>query len=296
MQLKLSHWIVGSFVLGAFATLVSTQLRSRMVREHQSEGQASVAMEADEAPHADDYAKGSGATQFDASNPAPDLHGAKLVKTGSISLKAADQGSLNDVRPFLRTLSARYHAYFAKEEEQREGGRQSLSFVIRVPADQFDSLVDELSSGSYRTLSKSVEVADETQHFVDLEARLKNRRALLERYRDLLRRGTKVNDLLSINQSMENVSSEIDSLEGQLRYLSSQITYSTLNVSVSVDLPHLDFEPKSFATELKVSVGEGLDSLRGWVLWFASCWFLVVLFVPALPIVVALRKRSARAR
>lgn len=297
MKSKLLWWLGGVASVAIVFGLIFLVggMRARLDRGAAAESShGEVAAEYDEAaPAPSAEGAGSGGSRFDATSPVPELHGAKLVKTGSITLKASDTTALDQARSFLRALASRHHAYFAKEEDHREGSTKSFSLVARIPADRFDAFVDDLSRGGYRTLSKSIEVSDETQHYIDLEARLKNRHALLDRYRDLLRRGTRVNDLLSINQSMESVSGEIDSLEGQLRYLTSQVAFSTLSISFSADLPHAESEPNSFATDLRLSLGEGLGSLRGWVLWGASCWFLLVLAAPAVPLALLARRRWA---
>jgi hypothetical protein len=101
--------------------------------------------------------------------------------------------------------------------------------VLRVPADRFDAALDELSALGLVS-DRKVQVRDVTEEYVDLELRLKNKRATLARLEALATKADKVEDLLKIEQETSRLMLEIEQLEGKLRLMASQVALSHIAV------------------------------------------------------------------
>ncbi|MEO4047697.1 DUF4349 domain-containing protein [Pseudomonas sp. CAU 1711] len=133
-------------------------------------------------------------------------------------------------------LTARMLALGGYVEEKSDYGRQSQSFVYRVPKDAFaDALGDIERSGS--VLSRHVKGEDVTEQYVDIETRLKNNLALRDRFRELLAKARDVKDILAIESELNRVQSEIDSMEARMRVLKDQVQMATLRVSLRQQEP-----------------------------------------------------------
>ncbi|RPJ08365.1 MAG: DUF4349 domain-containing protein [Spirochaetaceae bacterium] len=106
-------------------------------------------------------------------------------------------------------------------------------FVCKIPQEKFDGFIEKIETmGAVK--NKEISAEDVTNQFYDLENRIKNRRILLERYRSYLARAATTNDLINIEHTINNLMTEIDSLEGSMKNLSNQISYSTLTLSVQL--------------------------------------------------------------
>jgi len=103
--------------------------------------------------------------------------------------------------------------------------------TIRVPAESLEPLMDSLA-GAGRVTSRQVSAEDVTAAYQDLEAEVRNVRALRDRLRQLLGKATTVKDTLAIEKELARVQAELDKLEGRLVLLRSQVVRSTLQLSI----------------------------------------------------------------
>ncbi len=58
--------------------------------------------------------------------------------------------------------------------------------------------------------------------------RLRNAQAVRDRLAALLHQANNVPDALSVERELERVAQEVDTLEGQIRYLSDRVAFSTI--------------------------------------------------------------------
>lgn len=107
--------------------------------------------------------------------------------------------------------------------------------TIRVPSRSLEPLMDALGELG-RVTHRSVSQEDVTEQFHDLEAEIKNTRALRDRLRALLAKATTVKDTLAIEKELVRVQTKLDQLEGRLKRLRSQIAYSELAVRMKKGL------------------------------------------------------------
>ncbi|MDD0842757.1 DUF4349 domain-containing protein [Pseudomonas sp. Gutcm_11s] len=156
--------------------------------------------------------------------------GRLLVWTADFSVEVADLGKASE------QLTACMVALGGYVEEKSDYGRQSQSFVYRVPKGAFnDALGDVERSGTVQR--RHVKGEDVTEQYVDVETRLKNDLALRDRFRDLLAKAKDVKDILLIETELNRIQSEIDSMEARMRVLKDQVQMSTIRVSLHQQEP-----------------------------------------------------------
>ncbi len=153
--------------------------------------------------------------------------GRKLIKTGDLRLESRD---LAKAEASIGALTRELGGYVASSSNSGT----YLSMSLRVPQEKFDLALSSLKA-SARLLSKSESVHDVTLQYVDMESRIATKKILKERYTDYLRRATKVEDLLAVERSLNDVLSELESMESSFKALRDQIDYAT--ISVGVELP-----------------------------------------------------------
>lgn len=188
--------------------------------------------------------------------PAPDTE-RKLIKEGWITFETDD---LAAARGRIEHAISRYKGYLSSDQESDGGNRISTTLVVRVPAAQFDSLLAAVSEGVKRFEDKNIQVKDVTAEFLDIQARLKTKKELEARYLALLQQAKSVSEILEIEKQAGELRAEIESIEGRLKYLSNQVGFSTLTITV--------YEQVSRATGFGQEFQEGFSS--GWknLIWF----------------------------
>ncbi|HEY8346456.1 MAG TPA: DUF4349 domain-containing protein, partial [Symbiobacteriaceae bacterium] len=121
------------------------------------------------------------------------------------------------------------------QETSQSGTRESglqIRVVLRVPADQFRSVVDLLPTvGEVRHRREWTQ--DVTEEYVDLEARIAAKETHLEQLRKLYERSGTVQELMELEKEIARVTGELESLKGRYRALSSQVALSTITVTLT---------------------------------------------------------------
>lgn len=165
--------------------------------------------------------------------PLPDID-RKIIKTADISFKT---DNLNITRQRISASVKKNEAWISSENETTSGRKTSRSLSIRVPSEKLDVLLEEISQGVEHFDNMNISSNDVTEEYVDVEARLKTRKALETRYLELLSKAGTMSDILLIENQINILRTEIESIEGRMRYLSNQVSYSTLNLSYYAVIP-----------------------------------------------------------
>ena len=146
----------------------------------------------------------------------------KLIKTGSINFEVKSLADASDqieawVRSFGGYISNSYESY------------NSISITANIPAARFEEAMNA-SSELGKLQSRSVNSRDVTEQYYDLDTRLNTRKILIERLESYLKEAKNVQDMIDIEARINDVTSEIESMQGQFNRLSKQIDYSEINV------------------------------------------------------------------
>lgn len=157
---------------------------------------------------------------------------------------------------------------------------RSMSMTIRIPAEQADAFVSQLSSHS-NIVSSSEDIDDVTLQYVDTESHVKALETEQAQLLELLDQAQNLSEILEIQSRLTQVRYELESYASRLRTLDNQITYSTIHLNVSEVKEYTPVEEETlwqrisggFTKNLKRLGGDALDFFV-WVL--ASSPYLVL--------------------
>jgi hypothetical protein len=196
----------------------------------------------------------------------------KLIKNGDLSFET---DNIKKTKGSVETICKEFNAYISNENQNNFEERIQYNQTIRVPADKFDILVQRIEAYAVKVDSKNINTQDVTEEFIDVEARLKTKKELEARYREILKQAKTVQDIVSIEGQISNVRSEIESMEGRLNFLKNQVGFSTLNVSY-YEIIGTDF---GFATKLVRALHRGWDNLLSFMILTVNLWpFILLVF------------------
>jgi len=116
-------------------------------------------------------------------------------------------------------------------EALRQSEKVKVSLVGRVPTSQLEKVLEKLAALGSETY-RAVGSEDVTEHYFDLEARLKNAVALRDRLRSLLSQAKSVKDILSVETELSRVQAEVESMQGQFDYLKRRADLATIQLSL----------------------------------------------------------------
>ncbi|MCV9933308.1 DUF4349 domain-containing protein [Flavobacterium sp. LS1R47] len=214
----------------------------------------------------------------------------KIIKDGNISVKTNDIAvSKKNIDELLKKLNA----YYETEDLQNNDQAISYNLKIRVPADNFEKLISSIENGKDELTSKSIQARDVTEEFVDITTRLANKRDYLKRYKELLSKASTVKDILAIEENIRVIEEEIESKEGRLKYLSDQVSFSTLALNLYKEKEYV-YKPQAqdkFSERIKNSISEGWTSIVDFLLWTIAIWPFIILITGIVYIVRKIRRK-----
>ncbi len=203
----------------------------------------------------------------------------KVSTTASLDLRAKSlDWTVNKIRDIAKNVGG-FVEYSSMSQPER--GIRTAWVTIKVPADRFETTLTEVKQAADQVTSENMGSTDMTGQYIDLSARLNNKRAEEKAYENLLNSAAKVSDVIEVTQRLTQVRSEIESLEQQLRYLDGQTELATLSVSVTED-PQVQANPGEFqrGNVFKTALNTLVDAL------LALGSGLVVFIISGLPVLL----------
>ncbi len=237
--------------------------------------------------------RGLRAPQVSALDPAfmPD----KLVRRGTLSLEVEDMAAF-DAR--IRMLAGR-DGYLSQWHGSLESsGQRRVQLTWRVPNARFEASLAAFK-GLGRVLKEEVSTEDVGRAYADLEARRLNKRAAAARIRELIQnRAGKLSEVLEAEQSLTQVTQELEQMEAQKRVMDSEIAFATLQAVVQTPLPVAPEASRSVWIPLRRAFRRGMDTLIDTMVAVVelSVVFLPWLMLPGLGLWIWMAKRRKRQR
>lgn len=208
----------------------------------------------------------------------------KFIKNGQIDFETEN---LNKTREDIFRAIKKLGGYISSENEFKNSYEISSNIAIRIPADNFDKLIEEITVGVERFDRKEINVQDVTAEFVDIEARLKTKKELENRYLEILKRANSVTEILEVEKQIGELRAEIESFEGRLKYLNNQVSYSTLNVRIYETISeHIEFSKK-----FKEGFKNGWDNLILFFVLLVNIWPFIIIIIAVLAFFIFRRRK-----
>ena len=135
----------------------------------------------------------------------------KLIKEGSITFETSDTKS---TKKLIEQVSKKYKGYLSEDNEFDYGYRIQHNVTIRIPSNNFDNLLNEISNSVNEIEDQNISVKDVTEEYVDVEARLKSKKVVEERYISLLSKAHNVGDILQVEHELGRIREEIERVRG----------------------------------------------------------------------------------
>lgn len=197
----------------------------------------------------------------------------KIIKTGTLELVVdhADESAVT-----IASLTQDRDGYVQDSTiREHQDGTKSGNVTIRVPAEQFEPIIEELKAMALVVERETSSTEDVTESYIDLAARLKNAQAQEARYVEILDIATTVEEILQIEQALGNIRGYIESLTGQLQYLDSLTGFSTITITLSEE-PVLTIGGKEFRPGTTVKeAAQAVVAIAQWLV-VAIIWIVIV--------------------
>ncbi len=236
-------------------------------------------------PSANAYAPGTalrvseaaaGAAPMPAPAGAPDTGtgiDTKIIRTAYVTLEVKDVTASADA---LKSLVIAKGGYLSSTNIQTGyNNRLTGTVVLRIPQAEFENTLAGVKAiGTVKSVSTQGE--DVTEQYVDVQAQISSYQNQLAQYNEIMKKAVKVSDVIEIQQQIDQVQTNLNRLQGQLKYLNSRIDLSTITVTLQEPEPVGGETGYNFVT----TINEGIAGFFGMV------DFIVILFFTLLPVII----------
>ncbi|MFH1485820.1 MAG: DUF4349 domain-containing protein [Chloroflexota bacterium] len=167
----------------------------------------------------------------DASGWSDMLMDQKIIRNATISITAKDvTTAIDQVSDIVVTHTG---AFIASSNIRQNEEKSTATIVIKIPAPFFEQALKQLRQVGNKVTGETVSSQDVTEQYIDLESQLRNLKATEERYLQLLTKAYSIQDILSIQERLNSVRSQIERAQGRLRFLEQRAALSTITVNLS---------------------------------------------------------------
>lgn len=205
----------------------------------------------------------------------------KIIKNAELVFEVS---APDEYQRKISSIAESKGGYVVSSDSTQQGGTESrppsklVKIVLRIPSAQFDAVLNDIkASGVGTAKQEKITGLDVTEEFIDVEARIKTLKATEAQMMEIMKRANTINELLNVQQKLGELRSQIESLEGRLRYLQNQTSLSTITVTLQQPGTYI-VSPTGFFYRLKNAIADGLDAAAEVVL------FLVRAMLALLPL------------
>jgi hypothetical protein len=155
----------------------------------------------------------------------------KVIRDVFMHLEAKEeQGAVE----LFRQISA-FNAYLGGFEFSSEISNHELfshvSAVLKVPPERLDEFL-EYANENATVLNSRMDSDDVTSEYFDITTRLETKRRSLESYYVLLENAESLEDIISLQRTIDSITEEIEAFEGRLRVLNSLVSMATVTLFI----------------------------------------------------------------
>ena len=224
------------------------------------------------------------------------VDGSKIIKTGDLSIRLVvepvnptdDQQADREANATARAAalaqagaSARSIAVAAGGfQSSADGGGSLMNLTLRVPAEQYDAVVDKLAALGELT-NRTETSQDVTAQVADVDSRVASMTASVARVRALLAAATDISDVISIESELAVREANLESLQQQQAALSGQVALSTISMTLTaVTKDAASTEPVTQDGGFVAGLKSGWAALLGFLSGFAGVFGVLLPFLP----------------
>ncbi|MDX6382550.1 MAG: hypothetical protein QOK48_123 [Blastocatellia bacterium] len=219
--------------------------------------------------------------QADAANRASQAIERKIIRNANLTIEVPSPA---DSQSKISSIAESHQGFVVTSEATQRATDDAskpaitVNLVVRVPAAQFNQTMEEIRAVGARIIQEKITGQDVTEEFMDLEAQIKNQKALEAQFLEIMKRAVKVEEALNVQTELANVRTTIEKLEGRRRFLENQTSLST--ITVALQSPTQIVNAAGFWYSIKSAFADGVDAAAAILL------FLIRAVIALLPILI----------
>lgn len=202
----------------------------------------------------------------------------KIIKTATLKLEVKDFNTYNDN---VHKTVKQFGGYISQEEQNLTDEKSETVISIKVPVDQFETMMNQLPGADVKVLERKINTEDVTGEVVDTKSRLEAKKQMRLKYLEFLKQSKNMEEVLQVQNEINSIQEEIESAAGRIGFLSHQSSYSTINLTFFQPLAGYtptDDTP-SFFTRISQAFKTGTSWITDLFVWLISVWPMLLIII-----------------
>ena len=200
----------------------------------------------------------------------------KIIKEGTLRFETNDLKATNIQ---IQSAVKSNNAIIQSDTEGKDYESVFRRLIIRVPSENFDLFLKDISKGVAYFDNKEISSRDVTAEYIDIDARLKAKKVLENRYLELLKKANKVTEMLEIEKQLSAIREEIEAKEAQLNYMQNQVSFSTITVECYKSIAQESGVTASYGIKIWTAIKSGFNSLSSLLINLLSIWPFIFIMI-----------------
>ncbi len=222
-------------------------------------------------------------------NPSFAQEARMIIKNASLSLTVKN---VEETTSAVQNIATEHKGYVTSSSTRivnEKEGSKITSMTIKVPATDFDTVLITIKPLASKVVSENTTGQDITEEFVDLTGKVKNLEATRDQLYEVMKKATKITDILEVQRELTNVTGQIEQIRGRMQYLEKNSAMATITLTLANEEKELPIVEKGWDP-----LGTMKGALRSLLTFLQritdiALWVLIF-FGPLLVIALVLRK------
>lgn len=181
----------------------------------------------------------------------------KLIRTVNISAQTQNMDELlSSVEARIAELGGYVESRNVYNGTSAKKVTRTANLTIRIPAQKLDQFVNKVSEAS-NVVSHSETTQDVTLTYISTESRIKALETEEARLLELVAEAADLEDLLTLEQRLSNIRTELEEHKSKLRLYDSLVSYSTVHLNVEEVVEYTEVEEEEPEKTAWQRMGEG---------------------------------------
>ena len=225
--------------------------------------------------------------QVSLESPAAQAVARKVIKNAEITIETDTPA---EGQRKIAAIADKHNGFVViSESKQNEAVSQNVAsmevnVVVRVPAPEFEAVFAEIRGVDGRVLYDKSWSQDVTEEYIDLEARIRTKKALETQFIEIMKQARNISDALEVQTQLAGVRTEIEQLEGRRRFLENQSALSTIKITLRTPTPMVAAATRGFLYDVKAAFADGVDFGSG---IFLGVIRFVIVMIPLTLFIIA---------
>lgn len=200
----------------------------------------------------------------------------QIIKNGDLRFET------NDLAKTFENIQIAVKKNGGNIQNDNEGKDYQTHFrylTVRIPSKNFDLFIKEISTGVNYFDKKEISSDDVTEEYIDVASRIKTKKALEQRYLELLKKATKVSEMLEVERQLSDIREEIESKEGRLKYIKNRVSMSTITLEIYKTVAEKSGATVSFGSKFVNAIKSGFNGISSFFIWLIGIWPFIIILV-----------------